>query len=297
MDQLFANQEFDILKNISLADYSYTRLGGVVEYLAFPKDRNQLIELIKSAKKSNLKITVLGKMSNLIIKDGGISGLVIILDNFNQITRDKNSIIAQSGATIIDVTNSALENDLTGIEWAAGIPGSVGGAIFMNAGAYGGDIQQVVTKVSVLDLDSLEFLELNHQQLQFGYRQSIIQKKNYLIIDATFSLQAGQHLNIQELMDDYNYRRIDKQPLEYPSNGSVFKRPEGYYAGKLIMDAGLQGTKSGDAMISLKHANFMVNLGQATASDYLKLIKTVQETIYEKNGVKIETEVELLGDD
>lgn len=297
MDQLFANQEFDILKNISLADYSYTCLGGVVEYLAFPKDRNQLIELIKSAKKSNLKITVLGKMSNLIIKDDGISGLVIILDNFNQITRDKNSIIAQSGATIIDVTNSALENDLTGIEWAAGIPGSVGGAIFMNAGAYGGDIQQVVTKVSVLDLDSLEFLELNHQQLQFGYRQSIIQKKNYLIIDATFSLQAGQHLNIQELMDDYNYRRIDKQPLEYPSNGSVFKRPEGYYAGKLIMDAGLQGTKSGDAMISLKHANFMVNLGQATASDYLKLIKTVQETIYEKNGVKIETEVELLGDD
>lgn len=297
MDQLISNQEFDILRNVSIADYSYTHLGGIVEYLAFPKDRNQLIEIIEIAKKSNLKITILGKMSNLIIKDSGISGLVIILDNFKQIIRDENSIIAQSGATIIDVTNLALDNNLTGIEWAAGIPGSVGGAIFMNAGAYGGDIKQVVTKATVLDLDSLDFLELNHQQLQFGYRESIVQHKNYLIIDATFNLQEDQHFKIQELMDDYNYRRIDKQPLEYPSNGSVFKRPEGYYAGKLIMDAGLQGTKSGDAMISLKHANFIVNLGQATAADYLDLIALVQATIYKKNGIQIETEVELLGDD
>ena len=297
MDKLLESKEIEVLSNVLISDYSYTRLGGNVDYLAFPANKTQLIRIIEIAKNEKLPITILGRMSNLIIKDGGIRGVVVILDKISVITVNKNSITAQAGASLIDVTNYALENNLTGLEWAAGIPGSVGGAIFMNAGAYGGEIKDVVSKATFLDLDTLEFLELDNQQLDFDYRQSVAQNKNYLIFDATFELSTGDKLKIKQLMNEYNYRRIDKQPLEYPSNGSVFKRPTGYYAGKLIMDANLQGEQIGGAMISTKHANFIINLGNASAKDYLGLIELVKKTILEKDGIQMETEIKTIGED
>ncbi|KPN83563.1 UDP-N-acetylenolpyruvoylglucosamine reductase [Apilactobacillus kunkeei] len=289
-------EKIKILKNEPLSKYTFTETGGPADLVAFPKNTEEVRELLAMTKRDNLPITVLGNASNLIIKDGGIRGLVIILTEMNEITSHDDLVIAQAGARYIDTTIVAQQHGLTGMEFAAGIPGSIGGAVFMNAGAYGGETAEVIESVTVLTPEN-EIKTLSNSELDFGYRHSAVQDQDDIVLEATFKLSTGDKDEIQAEMDRLNELRESKQPLDLPSCGSVFKRPEGYFAGKLIHDAGLQGYQSGGAQVSKKHAGFIVNIDNATATDYLNVIKHVQETVYAKNKVHLETEVRIIGQD
>ncbi len=232
----------------------------------------------------------------MLVRDKGLRGIVITLEHFNTIVVEGNQIIAGSGAKIIDVSHTALEHHLTGLEFACGIPGSVGGALVMNAGAYGGETSTVLKKATVFS-HSGELIDLEEKDFHFGYRKSVFTEKDYIIVEALFELQPGEHAKIKEEMDTFTALREAKQPLEYPSCGSVFKRPTGYFAGKLIQDSGLQGTRIGGAEISTKHAGFIVNVDSASSTDYLELIQHAQDTVREKFGVELETEVKIIGED
>ncbi|MDK1726017.1 UDP-N-acetylenolpyruvoylglucosamine reductase [Dellaglioa algida] len=285
-----------ILKKEPLAKYTNTETGGMADVLAFPKTVAEVKLLVNMANENGIPLTVLGNSSNLVVKDGGIRGLVIILTDMDQITVSGTKIMAQAGASLIETTERAYQAGLTHFEFAAGIPGSVGGAVFMNAGAYGGEICQVLTEVSVITRAGYVKTMVN-EEMNFGYRHSQIQDDHDIILEATFILKEGNKHNIRETMDNFNFLRASKQPLEYPSCGSVFKRPEGYFAGKLIHDAGLQGYQVGGARVSTKHAGFIVNVDGATATDYMDVIKHVQDTVWEKFNVKLETEVRIIGED
>ncbi|MCK8620565.1 UDP-N-acetylmuramate dehydrogenase [Apilactobacillus kunkeei] len=289
-------EKIKLLKNEPLSKYTFTETGGPADLVAFPKNTEEVRELLAMTKRDNLPITVLGNASNLIIKDGGIRGLVIILTEMNEITSHDDLVIAQAGARYIDTTIVAQKHGLTGMEFAAGIPGSIGGAVFMNAGAYGGETAEVIESVTVLTPEN-EIKTLSNSELDFGYRHSAVQDQDDIVLEATFKLSTGDKDEIQAEMDRLNELRESKQPLDLPSCGSVFKRPEGYFAGKLIHDAGLQGYQSGGAQVSKKHAGFIVNIDNATATDYLNVIKHVQETVYAKNKVHLETEVRIIGQD
>lgn len=288
--------EINIKANEPLSRYTFTHTGGPADWLAFPKSVDEVRQLVEYAKAEGLPITVLGNASNLIVKDGGIAGLVLILTAMKSIRVDRDNVVADAGAAYIDTTIVARDHSLSGIEFAAGIPGSVGGAVFMNAGAYGGETKNVVVKATVMDRDGHIF-ELDNQELDFGYRHSSIQDRHLIVLSATFGLQPGNYDEIKAEMDDLNARRAAKQPLELPSCGSVFKRPEGYYAGKLIHDAGLQGYTSGGAQVSKKHAGFIVNIDHGTATDYVNVIHHVQQVVKNKFGVSLETEVRIIGRD
>ncbi|GAX00978.1 UDP-N-acetylmuramate dehydrogenase [Secundilactobacillus silagei] len=285
-----------LLQNEPLSNYTNTKTGGKADYLAFPKNLDEIQELMLYAQKQGLPVTVIGNASNLIVKDGGIRGLVMILTEMNQITVKDNDITAESGASLIEVTKVAQRASLSGLEFAAGIPGSVGGAIFMNAGAYGGEISLVADSVTVLTPEA-QLKTIPRTDLDFAYRHSRVQDEGDIVIAATFKLQTGDPAQIQAKMDELNARRAAKQPLDLPSCGSVFKRPTGYFAGKLIHDAGLQGYQSGGAQVSMKHAGFIVNVGHATATDYLAVIAHVQATVLTQAGVHLETEVRIIGED
>ncbi|GEP23017.1 MAG: UDP-N-acetylmuramate dehydrogenase [Lentilactobacillus diolivorans] len=293
---LKAYPQIDILLNEPLSHYTNTLTGGPADILAFPTSVKQCQELVEYANDHQLPVTVIGNASNLIVKDGGIRGLTIILTKINKITSHENLVVADAGAALIDVTKAAQAHSLTGIEWAAGIPGSVGGAVFMNAGAYGGEIENVVVGAEVLTSDD-KVIHLNHEQLDLGYRHSSVQENHQIVLSATFSLSTGIADKIQKEMDRLNFLRASKQPLDLPSCGSVFKRPKGYFAGKLIHDSGLQGFQVGGAQVSTKHAGFIVNVDHATATDYLNVISHVQETVYKKFGVHLHTEVRIIGDE
>lgn len=284
-----------ILKNQPLAPYAHTQVGGVVDYLAIPKTLAELQALLAWARSAQYPIHVFGRLSNLVVRNGGLRGLVILLHELRDIQVSGETITADAGADLILVTEIALEHGLTGMEWGAGIPGSVGGAIFMNAGAYDGQTDMVATSVTAIMPDgSLQTFAAD--ALNFGYRQSVFQENGGVIVSATFTLQSDEPTAIQARMDDNNFRRANKQPLNYPSNGSVFKRPTGYFAGKLIMDSGLQGTRVGGVEVSRKHAGFMVNVANGTGNDYEDLIHLVQATVKEKYGVTLETEVRIIGE-
>ena len=285
-----------ILKKEPLAKYTNTETGGMADVLAFPNTVAEVKLLVNMANENGIPLTVLGNSSNLVVKDGGIRGLVIILTDMDQITVSGTKIMAQAGASLIETTERAYQAGLTHFEFAAGIPGSVGGAVFMNAGAYGGEICQVLTEVSVITRAGYVKTMVN-EEMNFGYRHSQIQDDHDIILEATFILKEGNKHEIRETMDNFNFLRASKQPLEYPSCGSVFKRPEGYFAGKLIHDAGLQGYQVGGARVSTKHAGFIVNVDGATATDYMDVIKHVQDTVREKFNVKLETEVMIIGED
>lgn len=283
-------------KNEPLSKYTFTKTGGNADVLAFPKTREELVEIVNTARQNDVKITVIGNASNLIIKDGGIRGIVIILPNFKNIHVDNNFVTAEAGATIINTTIAAQKAGLTGIEFAAGIPGSVGGAVFMNAGAYDGEIKDVFESAEVLLPDG-EIKHFDHSEMEFGYRHSLIQENGGIVISATFKLIPGDKEKIQEKMDHLNELRRSKQPLEYPSCGSVFKRPKDHYTGPLIIKAGLQGKIVGGAQVSMKHAGFIVNINHATATDYMNLIHLIQRTIKEKFDIDLQTEVRIIGED
>ena len=284
----------NLQENIPLSRYTFTKTGGCAEYLAFPKNLDELKLLVETANKDKQPITVIGNASNLIIRDGGIDGLVIILTDMKSIKVEGNEVTADAGAKIIDTSFTAAEAGLSGMEFAAGIPGSIGGAVFMNAGAYGGETQEVVKSVKVLTRD-LEIKTYSNKDMEFSYRHSKVQETGDIVVEATFALKPGNKLEILDHMNYLNALRRYKQPLEYPSCGSVFKRPKGHFVGPMIIKAGLQGKQIGGAQDSMKHAGFIVNKGGATATDYLDLIHYIQKVIKEKYDIDLHTEVRIIG--
>ncbi|WP_349626334.1 UDP-N-acetylmuramate dehydrogenase [Lactiplantibacillus plantarum] len=295
-DVLATFPAIEIKKNESLSHYTNTKTGGPADYVAFPKSISETKALITFANEQNLPLTVIGNASNLIVKDGGIRGLTIILTRMKQIHASGTKVVAEAGAAIIATTKVACGASLTGLEFAAGIPGSVGGAIFMNAGAYGGEMSEVVETVTVLT-PAGQLKTLDHDELDFGYRHSTIQDYDDIVVSVTFGLKPGNQTKIQARMDELNTLRAAKQPLEWPSCGSIFKRPTGYFTGKLIHDAGLQGHRIGGAEVSKKHAGFIINVDHATATDYMDMIHYVQKVVFERFGVHLQTEVRIIGED
>ena len=285
----------DIQENIPLSRYSFTETGGPAQFLAFPKSLAELQDLLAAAEEEQLPITVIGNASNLIISDKGIKGLVIILTKMHQIKVTGDKVTAEAGARIIDTSFAAGKAGLSGLEFAAGIPGSVGGAVFMNAGAYGGETKDCLETATVLTKDG-QLKTYSNAELQFSYRHSLVQETKEIVVSAVFALKKGDREAILDEMNYLNALRKYKQPLEYPSCGSVFKRPTGHFVGPMLIKAGLQGKQIGGAQVSMKHAGFIVNNGGATATDYLNLIHYIQKTIKEKYGIDLHTEVRIIGD-
>ena len=272
------------------------RIGGPAKYFVIPETKEEIKAVIECCKKADMPYYILGNGSNLLVSDKGYEGVVIqIFKNMNQIVLDGETITAQAGAILSSVANKALEAELTGFEFAAGIPGTLGGACVMNAGAYGGEMKDVLVSVVVLTQDG-EFLTIPKEELELGYRTSVIAKKNYIVLEATICLTKGDKEAIKARMDELKVQRTTKQPLEYPSAGSTFKRPVGYFAGKLIQDAGLRGFQVGGAQVSEKHCGFVINKDQATAADVAELMKQVSAKVKEQFGVELEAEVKRLGE-
>lgn len=285
----------DIRFDEPLKPYTYTKVGGPVDYLAFPRNKFELERLVRFANQENIPWMVLGNSSNIIVRDGGIRGFVIMFDKFNTVTVNGYVIEAEAGANLIETTKVAQFHSLTGFEFACGIPGSIGGAVFMNAGAYGGEIAHILLSVKVMT-KSGEIKTLDAKDMRFGYRQSLIQETGDIVISAKFALKPGDYTLISQEMARLTHLRELKQPLEFPSCGSVFKRPVGHFAGQLIMEANLKGHRIGGVEVSEKHAGFMVNVADGTAQDYEQLIAHVQAVVKERTGISLETEVRVIGE-
>ena len=313
MNQTFVKSVTEQLPQLSLMQdepmkkHTTFRIGGPADYYAEP-DVSQISKLIEIAKACDMPVAVIGNGSNLLVGDKGIRGLVIGIgkglseievteDVAQQSTAQDNGriITAGAGAILAAVAAKAAEASLSGLEFASGIPGSVGGAVVMNAGAYGGEIKDVLIDATVLTAYG-ELKTVTRDELDLSYRHSIVPEKSYIVLSARFMLTPKPQDEIKAYMAELRAKRVEKQPLEYPSAGSTFKIPEGYFAGKLIMDAGLRGYSVGDAQVSQKHCGFVVNKGEATAADVLALIKDVQETVLKQFGVKLEPEVKMIGE-
>ena len=269
------------------------KIGGAADLYVRPDSIAKLKLAVSIANEENVPVTVVGNGSNLLVSDKGIEGMVISLDKMCNITVSGEKIVAESGALLGRVATMAMENSLWGMEFAAGIPGSIGGAVYMNAGAYEGEMSQIVTGVTVLD--GSEIKKLINEECCFGYRHSIFSEKNYIILSAEITLEKGDREKICERMKELSCRRREKQPLEYPSAGSTFKRPEGYFAGALIEKSGLKGYTVGGAQVSEKHAGFVINKGGATCADVLSVIKHIKEKVFSDSGVMLEEEVRVTG--
>ena len=285
-----------VKENEKLSHYTYTKTGGPADALVFPKTKDEVAAIVAWVNEKQIPLTVLGNSSNVIIKDGGIRGIVMILTEMNHMEVKRHRLIVQSGARLIDASRMALAERLSDLEFACGIPGSVGGAVYMNAGAYDGEVEEVIESVVVITREGkIKTYEKN--ELEFSYRHSKLQETNEIVLEVVFHLEKGKQETIKARMDDLTALRESKQPLEYPSCGSVFKRPTGYFTGKLIQEAGLQGLIWGGAQVSMKHAGFIVNINSATATDYIELIAHIKEVIMEHYGVPLETEVRIIGED
>ena len=285
-----------IKANEPLSNYTYTKTGGPADLLVFPRSVEQVQRVLAAVKQENLPLTVLGNASNLIVKDGGIRGLVMILTDMQELVLEGNQLKAASGAALIEASRQAATAGLTGLEFACGIPGSIGGAIYMNAGAYGGEVKDVISQVEVVTRDG-QLKTYSRADCDFSYRHSRFQEGDEVILGVTFDLAPGDQSTIDSKVAELTHLRQSKQPLEYPSCGSVFKRPEGYFAGKLIQDAGLQGYQVGGAQVSTKHAGFIVNVDHATATDYLEVIEHIRLVVWARTGVFMEPEVRIIGED
>ena len=284
-----------ILMEEPMKKHTTFRLGGPADFFLCPSDVNQIPEIIHICREEGIPWFVLGNGSNLLVSDQGYRGVVIqIYKNMNQITVEGTRIYAQAGALLSAVSKKAMEAGLTGMEFASGIPGTLGGAAVMNAGAYGGEMKDILVSVTVLT-DEGEQKVLKVEDLNLGYHTSVIKEKGYIVLDVVLQLQVGDRDAIRNRMEELKVQRVTKQPLEYPSAGSTFKRPEGYFAGKLIEDAGLRGYRVGGAQVSEKHCGFVINTGDATTSDVVQLIHDVQNIIWNKFKIKLEPEVKFLG--
>ena len=286
----------EILFNEPLKQYTYTKVGGVADYLAFPRNQYELKRIVTFANAQEIPWMVLGNSSNIIVRDSGIEGFVIMFDHFHDVRVNGYVIEAEAGAKLIDVTHVARYHSLTGFEFACGIPGSIGGAVYMNAGAYGGEVKDVISQVEVVTRDG-QLKTYARADCDFSYRHSRFQEGDEVILGVTFDLAPGDQSTIDSKVAELTHLRQSKQPLEYPSCGSVFKRPEGYFAGKLIQDAGLQGYQVGGAQVSTKHAGFIVNVDHATATDYLEVIEHIRLVVWARTGVFMEPEVRIIGED
>ena len=272
------------------------RIGGPAEIFVMPEGLEEVQRILEICRTEDLPYFILGNGSNLLVSDRGYRGVVIQLDrNFGEVKVEGTEIHASAGALLSTIAVAARRASLTGFEFAGGIPGTLGGAVVMNAGAYGGEMKDVLRKVMVMDQNGKVF-EIPAEELQMGYRTSIIKTAGYIVLGAVLSLKEGNLEEIKMLTRKLSEQRTSKQPLEYPSAGSTFKRPEGYFAGKLIMDSGLRGYRVGGAQVSEKHCGFVINTGDATAEDVCGLMKHVTETVYAKFGVTLEPEVKFLGE-
>lgn len=296
--QKYAAENFEpenVLLLEPMAAHTTFQVGGAADFFIKITSLQQLVKTIPYLNALGLEYFILGNGSNLLVSDNGYQGVILqIGPSMSDIWVEGTKIRAQAGASLAKLAKTAMEHGLTGLEFAAGIPGTVGGAVVMNAGAYGGEMEQVVTGVHVVAQDG-NILELDHNGMEFSYRSSILKNRPFVVTEVTLTLQEGDQSAIQAKMEEYAQQRRSKQPLQYPSAGSTFKRPDGYYAGKLIMDAGLRGLRVGGAQVSEKHCGFIINDSHAQASDIYELIQEVRERVYERFGVRLEPEVIMLG--
>lgn len=285
----------EVYINEPMKNHTSFRTGGPADVYVKADRAESIIKAIEMLKKENVEYTIIGNGSNLLVSDRGICGAVIEIGSMmNNISVEGEKIYAEAGALLSSLAAAAAENCLTGLEFASGIPGSVGGAVVMNAGAYDGEIKDAIDYADVIDNES-NILRLTKDELGLSYRHSVIDEKKMIVIGAGFRLKEGDGRAIKEKMADFAARRREKQPLNYPSAGSTFKRPEGHFAGKLIEDAGLKGKTIGGAQVSQKHAGFIINTGDATTEDILELMDCCVETVYNKFGVRLEPEVRFIG--
>lgn len=296
IEELLENKFGNARENVLLNKYTTFNIGGPADVLVEPESEEQISMLVKFCNENELPLTFLGKGSNLLIKDKGIRGVVAVLrENFSDIKVEGNTVTAQAGASLRDTSIQSFENSLTGMEAVSGIPGSVGGAIIMNAGAYGTEMKDIVKSVKCMDKNG-EITEYTNEEMDFSYRHSLASEKGYIVISATFELKEGNSPDIYAAFEEFDYKRSSRQPLDRYSAGSTFKRPEGYYASKLIDDAGLRGFTINKAQVSEKHCGFLINIDDATCENMLTLIGEVQKRIKEEFGVTLETEVKILGE-
>lgn len=288
----------ELIKNDEpMKNHTSFRIGGPVDIFVSPSNKEQIKYVLKLCKENNIPFYIMGNGSNLLVQDKGFRGVILqIFKNMNKVEIMEDKVWAEAGVLLSSLSNRIKDKSLTGFEFASGIPGTLGGAVFMNAGAYGGEIKQILVNVEVLDENYNEVL-LNNKDLELGYRSSILQSKEFIVLSAMLKLEKGNKNEIEERINYLTKKRTTKQPLNIPSAGSTFKRPKGYYAGKLIMDSGLKGYSVGGAQVSEKHCGFIVNKGNATAKDIIELIKYVQTTVYDKYGVKMEPEIRIIGEE
>ena len=283
-----------VFKDEPMKKHTTFRVGGNADYFVMPKSASEIKAIVELCKNAEILYYILGNGSNLLVSDAGYRGVIIqIYKEMNDIQVEGDKIKVQAGALLSRVGNVALEAELTGFEFAAGIPGTVGGAVVMNAGAYGGEMKDIIVNATVLTQDG-DIVTINKEDLELGYRTSVIAKKGYIVLEVEYQLQKGDKEAIRAKMDELKVQRVTKQPLEYPSAGSTFKRPEGYFAGKLIQDAGLRGFQVGGAQVSEIHCGFVINKDQATAADIMELMRQVSEKVMQEFGVKLEAEVKAL---
>lgn len=288
--------EDQILKDEPMGKHTTFRAGGKADYLVMPSNEEQVRDLVLLLKKENVPYYVMGNGSNLLVRDQGFKGVIIqIARKMNQIRVEGETIYAQAGALLSKIAAQALGEGLTGFEFASGIPGTLGGAVMMNAGAYGGEMKQVIVNACVLT-SAGEIAVIPADLMELGYRTSVFAKNQDIILSAQLKLEYGNEAVICEYMDELKEQRVSKQPLEYPSAGSTFKRPEGYFAGKLIQDAGLRGFQVGGAQVSEKHCGFVINKDHATATDILSLMEQVSDKVEAEFGVRLEPEVKIIGE-
>ena len=289
-------EQFNALVNEPMSGHTTLKLGGPADYLVFPRSAEEISALFAEAGDHNLPVTVIGHGSNLLVLDGGIRGLVICIGkNMRNITREGNILTAQAGAMLGSAAAEAADAGLSGLEFASGIPGTVGGGVTMNAGAYGGEMAQVVTAVNAL-CPGRGTVTFSREEMDFAYRHSAVAEKTLVVTDVTFELQPGDPAEIRAKISELNARRAEKQPLDVPSAGSTFKRPEGFYAAALIDQCGLKGYSIGGARVSMKHAGFLVNTG-TSSRDFLELMRKVQQIVEERVGVKLEPEIRIIGEE
>ena len=297
LNKLKENGIVKIKENVLMRDYTTMKIGGPADVLIEPNSIDQIQKIINMAKETNTPLTIIGNGSNLLVRDKGIRGIVVVLkDEFSQITVKENMLTAQSGATLRAAAIESFEKKLTGMEAVSGIPGTVGGAIIMNAGAYGTEMKDIVKNVVCIDRDG-NIQNFNNEEMNFSYRHSTASEKDLIVLEVSFELKPGKYEKIIEDFKEYDNKRSSRQPLDKNSAGSTFKRPEGYFASKLIDDAGLRGYRVGNAMVSEKHAGFLINIEDSTCENMLHLIEDVQKRVYDKYKVKLEREVKLIGEE
>lgn len=283
-----------VLTDEPMKNHTSFKIGGTADYMVLPNTNEQILNIRKFCVENDVPLYVIGNGSNLLVSDNGLRGVVMKLGkNFSDYTINKDTITAKSGLLLSKLANIAMNNSLSGLEFASGIPGSLGGAIYMNAGAYDGEMKDIVVSTKYID-ENGTICTVNGDEHKFSYRHSIF-GANDIILECTMKLSYGEKGNICSYMRELNSRRKEKQPLEYPSAGSTFKRPEGYFAAKLIDDCGLRGYKTGGAMVSEKHCGFVINADNATCDDVLKLMEHIQNVVMKKYGVELEAEVKILG--